>query len=217
MRCTRLAANTGRKQSPSRHHRTTLSGHIFATKARIDNRKKNWLSSNTSSICPDNMVNFGPLTAEIGSGVWGAPTNFNGFCVLAALTYCTASSSGRQPNFAALNRGRHLCSAGRPSGWALAHILVKYYVSRIMSLQRKKAKHCRTCCTRVRFCSVIIFADECRGTSALWWLIVHYVHGTHRRHSSVTAPLSMFCAAPAHSVVTIRSLHCVALATQRTA
>ena len=35
-----------------------------------------------------------------------------------------ASSSGRQPNFAALNRGRHLCSAGRPSGWALAHILV---------------------------------------------------------------------------------------------
>jgi len=36
--------------------------------------------------------------------------------------YCTASSSGRQPNFAALNRGRHLYSAGRPSRWALAHI-----------------------------------------------------------------------------------------------
>ena len=28
------------KKSPSGHHRTTLSGHIFATKARIDNRKK---------------------------------------------------------------------------------------------------------------------------------------------------------------------------------
>jgi len=26
--------------------------------------------------------------------------------------------------FAALNKGRHLCSAGRPSRWALAHILV---------------------------------------------------------------------------------------------
>jgi len=38
--------------------------------------------------------------------------------------YCTASSSGRQPNFAASNRGRHLRSAGRPSRWALAHILV---------------------------------------------------------------------------------------------
>jgi len=36
----RLAANTGRKKSPSRHHGTTLSGHIFATKACMDNRKK---------------------------------------------------------------------------------------------------------------------------------------------------------------------------------
>jgi len=33
------------------------------------------------------MVNFGLLTAEIGSGVWGTPTNFNGFCVLAALLF----------------------------------------------------------------------------------------------------------------------------------
>ena len=32
------------------------------------------------------------------------------------------SSIGRLPNFAALNRGRHLYSAGRPSRWALAHI-----------------------------------------------------------------------------------------------
>jgi len=29
-----------------------------------------------------------------------------------------------------LNRGRHLCSAGRPSGWALAHILVTYNTQR---------------------------------------------------------------------------------------
>ena len=28
------------KNSPSAHHRTTFSGYIFATKARIDNRKK---------------------------------------------------------------------------------------------------------------------------------------------------------------------------------
>ena len=31
------------------------------------------------------MVNFGPLAAEIGSGVCGTPANFNGFRVLAAL------------------------------------------------------------------------------------------------------------------------------------
>ena len=40
-----------------------------------------------------------------------------------------ASSSRRQPNFAALNRGRHLCSAGRPSRWELAHILKSNVVS----------------------------------------------------------------------------------------
>ena len=36
------------------------------------------------------------------------------------------SSSGRQQNFAALSRGCHLYSAGRPSRWALAHILVAF-------------------------------------------------------------------------------------------
>ena len=33
------------------------------------------------------MVNFGLLTAEIVSLVWGTPANFSGFCVLAALLH----------------------------------------------------------------------------------------------------------------------------------
>jgi len=42
--------------------------------------------------------------------------------------YCTALlSSGSQPNFAAFNRGRHPYAAGRPSRWALAHILVLFW------------------------------------------------------------------------------------------
>jgi len=41
------------------------------------------------STCPRNMVNFGPLTAEVGSGVLGTSANFIWFRVLAAL-YCTA-------------------------------------------------------------------------------------------------------------------------------
>jgi len=36
----RLAENTERKNSPSAHHRTTLSGCIIATKVCIDDRKK---------------------------------------------------------------------------------------------------------------------------------------------------------------------------------
>ena len=77
---------------------TTLSCYIFATKACIDNPKK---SSNISSTRDHNMVNFGPLAAEIFSLVWGTPANFNGFRVLAALLHVTLvarhSSSGRQP------------------------------------------------------------------------------------------------------------------------
>ena len=83
-----VAGNAGPKshqKSPSGHHRTTLSGYIFATKARIDNRKKNLLSSNMSSRCPHNMVNFGPLTAEIGLGVWGTLAGFASW-----QHYCTA-------------------------------------------------------------------------------------------------------------------------------
>jgi len=60
--------------------------------------ENNLLSSNISSRCPHNMVNFGPLAADIV----------------------------RQPNFAALNREHHLYSAGRPSRWASAHILVLF-------------------------------------------------------------------------------------------
>jgi len=88
-----------RQKSPSGHHRTTLSGYVFASKAHRQ-------------------------SAEIGLPVWGTPANFN--CRLSRLGSVTAqqSRSGGQPNLAALNRGRHLCSAGRPSRWAFAHILV---------------------------------------------------------------------------------------------
>jgi len=75
------------KNSPSGHHRTTLFGCIFATKACIDNRKKKFLNGNTSSTFRRNMVKFGPLTAEIGSGFLRTPANFNGFRFLAALLH----------------------------------------------------------------------------------------------------------------------------------
>ena len=33
------------------------------------------------------MMNFGPLTAEIGLPVWGTAANFNGFRVMALLLH----------------------------------------------------------------------------------------------------------------------------------
>jgi len=64
-----------------------LSGYIFATKACIDNRKKNLLISNMSSTCPHNIVNFNPVTAKIGWTIWGTPANFNWFRVVAELLH----------------------------------------------------------------------------------------------------------------------------------
>jgi len=84
------------------------------------------LNSNISPICPHTMVDFGPLTAEIGSVVWGTPPNVNWFRILAALLHDTVVVGVSQT--AALNRGHHLYPAGRPSRLALAHILVWYCI-----------------------------------------------------------------------------------------
>ena len=54
--------------------------------------EKNLLSSNISSICPHNMVNLGPVMAEIDWRIWGTPANFNGFCVLALLLHHCCST-----------------------------------------------------------------------------------------------------------------------------
>ena len=65
-------------------------------KACINNREKNLLNGNISSICPHSMLNFGPLTAEIRWRVWGAPGNFNGFRVLASLLHQRRSTDVNQ-------------------------------------------------------------------------------------------------------------------------
>jgi len=57
------------------------------------------LSSNSFSTCPHNMVNFGPLTTDIGLPVWGTPAKFQRVSRLAFVTAAT-SLSGGQLNFA---------------------------------------------------------------------------------------------------------------------
>jgi len=84
----RLAGNTGRK---NRHFGTItqVCRAISSELRHVLTTGKNVLNSNTSSTCPDDMVHFGPLTAEIRWRVWGTPANFNGFRVLAALLHGT--------------------------------------------------------------------------------------------------------------------------------
>jgi len=131
MCCTRLAANAGPKKLAKNRHLGTIPQLCRAISLQLRHVftiGKNLLSSNISPTCPHNMVNFGPLAAEIVSLVWGTPVNFNGFRVLAVLLHGTLVVCVSQT--AALNRGRHLYSAGRPSRWALAHISsLNYYAS----------------------------------------------------------------------------------------
>ena len=86
MCCTRLAANTGCKKVAKNRHLGTIAQLCLAISSQSE---KNLLSSNISSTCPHNMVNFGPLAAEIVLLVWGTPANFNGFGVLAVLLHGT--------------------------------------------------------------------------------------------------------------------------------
>jgi len=120
MCCTWLAENTEPKKSPSGHHRTNLSRYIFATKAHIDNREKSvkqqCLPDLSSQYCELQPTSGWDLLASLGH-----PCKFQQVSRLGSVS-ARHSSSGRQTNCAALNRGRHLYSAGRPSRWALAHI-----------------------------------------------------------------------------------------------
>jgi len=84
------------KNSPSGHHRTTLSGYIFATKARIDNRKKivkqqclPHMSSQYGELQPTSSWD---LLASLGH-----PSKFQRVSRLGSVT-ALHSSNGRQPN-----------------------------------------------------------------------------------------------------------------------
>ena len=89
--------------------------------------EKNLLNTDTSSTCPCNMVNLRPTSGWELLASLGHPCKFRRLSHLGSVT-ARHFSSRRQPNFAALNRGRHLYLARRPSRWALAHILVVFHV-----------------------------------------------------------------------------------------
>ena len=116
--CTRLAENTGRKNSPSAHHGTTLSVYIFTTKAYIDNRKhvkQQYLlhmSSQYGEIRPTNGWDRWR--------VWSTPANFNGFRVLASLLQRRRSTAQQHSTEGAtyIRQGGHHVGH-RPTFWLL--------------------------------------------------------------------------------------------------
>jgi len=88
-----------------------LSGHIFATKARIDNQKKLIKRQYLLHMSSRSVGEFGaPQLISTGSESWQR--------------YCTALWQWASAKLCSVEQGRQLYSAGRPSRWALAHILV---------------------------------------------------------------------------------------------
>ena len=105
------------------------------------------------STCSDNMVNFGPdrFTSL------GHPCKFQRISHLGSVT-ARHSSSGRQPNFAALNKGRHLHSAGRPSRWALAHISSSLLTAYNTQLPKARCSKTLYSCTFtvLKYCQIFV-------------------------------------------------------------
>jgi len=92
MCCAWLAGNAWHKKSPKIRHLGTIAQFYLAISSQLKHVStigKSLLNSNVSPTCAHNMVNFGPLAAEIFSRVWGTPANFNRFRVLAALLHGT--------------------------------------------------------------------------------------------------------------------------------
>jgi len=86
--CTQLAGNAG----PNNRYLGIIAQFVGLYLRKLGTYRqseKKLLGSNISPICPYNIVNFGPLAAEIVSLVWGTAANFNGFRVLAALLHGT--------------------------------------------------------------------------------------------------------------------------------
>jgi len=91
MCCTRLAENTGRKNSPKIRHLRTIAQLYRVMSSQLTHVSaigKKLLNSNISSTFPHNMVvNFGSLMAEIGWRVWGTQQSSAGFA--SWFSYCT--------------------------------------------------------------------------------------------------------------------------------
>ena len=90
MCCTRLAAHAGPKKVAKNRHLGTIPQLRRAKSSPLRHVSiigKKLVKQQYLIHMFSNMVNFGPLAAEIVSLVWGTPANFNGFRVLAALLH----------------------------------------------------------------------------------------------------------------------------------
>ena len=126
MCCTRLAGNAGPKKSPKNRHLGTIAQICRAISSQLRQISTIGKKLVKQQCLPHMFSQYGEIRP---TSVWdllaslGHPSTFQRVSRFGSVT-ARHSSSERQPNFTALNRGRHLYLVGRPSCWALSHILV---------------------------------------------------------------------------------------------
>jgi len=117
--CTRLTENTGRKKSPKIRHLGTIAQLCQAIPSQLKHLLTTGKKLVKQQYLPHISTQYGKLRPTSGWDRFaslGHPSKFQRVSRLGSVT-AGQSSTGRQPNFAALRRGRHLYSAGQPSRW----------------------------------------------------------------------------------------------------
>ena len=112
------------QKSPKSHHLGTIAQLCRAISSQIRHISTIGKKLFKQRYLPHMSAQYSELRPTSGwdrSSSLGLPCKFQRVSRLGSVT-TRHYSSGRQPNFAALNIGRHLYLAGRPSRWALVHI-----------------------------------------------------------------------------------------------
>jgi len=128
MCCTRLAGNAGPKNCQKIRHLGTIAQLCRAISLQLRHVSTIRKKIVKQQYLPHMSSQYGELRPTNGWARFpslGHPCKFQRVLRISSVT-ARHTNSGRQPNFAALNRGRHLYSAGKPSRWAFAHILVYF-------------------------------------------------------------------------------------------
>jgi len=126
MCCTRLAENTGRKNDAKNRHLRTIAQLCRAISSHLRHVSIMGKKAVKQQYPLHMSLRYGELRPTSGWDRFGCLGYSSEFQLVSRPGFVTAATSltTGQPNFAALNRGRHQYSAGRPSRWTLAHILV---------------------------------------------------------------------------------------------
>jgi len=126
MCCTRLAGNAEPNKSPKIPRLRSIAQLCRALSSQVRHVStigRKHVKQQCLPTYPHNMVNFGPLAAEICWRLWGTPANFNGFRIL-ALLHDTLVVGVSQTLPCWTEGATCIRQEGQLSRWALAHILV---------------------------------------------------------------------------------------------